>query len=245
MDFPKPLFIAILAAVKQDNNKMTLKTFNPDFDILPQPQKDLWGELKEVPDDFVLYGGTAIALQLGHRESVNFDFFVFQNFDPDDLLKSIPALKNAQITQRGENTLSVKVNRGGEVYLSFFGLPHIKPMFPPLKTNDGIIKVASLLDLSGMKASVVQKRAEWKDYVDLAALIDVGITLPMALSAGQAIYKDQFNPQITLKALSYFDDIQGITPQVKRNLQDAVRNVDLKKLPSLESLKLTMLELNL
>ncbi len=49
--------------------KMTLKTFKPDFNILPQLQKDLWLELKDVPDSFVLYGGTAIALQLGHRES--------------------------------------------------------------------------------------------------------------------------------------------------------------------------------
>ncbi len=224
---------------------MTLKTFKPDFNILPQPQKDLWLELKDVPDSFVLYGGTAIALQLGHRESVDFYFFCEQKFDPDDLLQSIPALKNAQITQREENTLSVKVNRGGEVYLSFFGLPHIKSIIRPLETNDGIIKIASLLDLAGMKASVVQKRAEWKDYVDLVALMDAGITLPMALSAGQAIYKDQFNPQITLKALSYFDDVKGITPQIKKTLQDAVRGVDLKNLPSLKALNLTMSELNL
>ncbi len=224
---------------------MTLKTFTPDFNILPQPQKDLWLELKDVPDNFVLYGGTAIALQLGHRESVDFDFFGSQKFDPDDLLKSIPALKNAEITQREENTLSVKVDRGGEVYLSFFGLPHIKPIIQPLETNDGIMKVASLLDLAGMKASVVQKRAEWKDYVDIVALIDAGISLPMALSAGQAIYKNQFNPQITLKALSYFDDIKGIIPQIKKVLQDAVRSVDLQNLPSLESINLTMSELNL
>lgn len=224
---------------------MALKTFKPNFNILPQPQKDLWLELKDVPDNFVLYGGTAIALQLGHRESVDFDFFGSEKFDPDDLLKSIPALKNAEITQRDENTLSVKVDRGGEVYLSFFGLPHIKPIIPPLETNDGIMKVASLLDLAGMKASVVQKRAEWKDYVDLVALIEAGITLPMALSAGQAIYKNQFNPQITLKALSYFDDIKGITPQIKKVLQDAVRSVDLQNLPSLESINLAMSELNL
>ena len=177
---------------------MTLKTFKPDFDILTQPQKDLWLELKDVPGNFVLYGGTAIALQLGHRESVDFDFFCPYQFDPDDLLKSIPVLKNAQVTQREQNTLSVKISKGGSVYLSFFGLPHIKPIIPPLETSDGIMKVASLLDLSGMKVSVVQKRAEWKDYVDLVALIDSGITLPMALSAGQTIYKDQFNPQITL-----------------------------------------------
>ncbi len=225
--------------------KKALKIFKPDLGILPQSQKDLWLELKDIPDSFVLYGGTAIALQLGHRESVDFDFFSSQVFDPDDLLKSIPALKNAHITQRAENTLSVRVDRAGEVYLSFFGLPNIKPIIPPLTTNDGIIKVASLLDLAGMKASVVQKRAELKDYVDLATLMDAGITLPMALCAGQTIYKDQFNPQITLKALSYFDDVNGVSSKIKKTLQDAVRGVDLQNLPSLESLKRTMSALNL
>lgn len=102
------------------------------MDVLSQPQKNLWAKLKGIPDSFVLYGGTAIALQLGHRESVDFDFFGSEKFDPDDLLNSIPALKKAQITHRAENTLSVKVDREGEVYLSFFGLPDIKPIIPPL-----------------------------------------------------------------------------------------------------------------
>lgn len=166
------------------------------------------------------------------------------------LTENLPSVTEVKTTINGRlnklfKTYTDKVNRGGEVYLSFFGLPHIKSIIPPLETNDGIIKVASLLDLAGMKASVVQKRAEWKDYVDLVALMDAGITLPLALSAGQAIYKDQFNPQITLKALSYFDDVKGITPQIKKTLQDAVRGVDLKNLPSLKALNLTMSELNL
>jgi hypothetical protein len=55
---------------------MKLKTFTPCFDVLPQPQKALWSELKDVPDTFVLYGGTAIALQLGHRQSIDFVSFV-------------------------------------------------------------------------------------------------------------------------------------------------------------------------
>ena len=47
----------------------------PRLDILPSAQRSLWPHLRELPDDFVLYGGTAIALRLGHRESVDFDFF--------------------------------------------------------------------------------------------------------------------------------------------------------------------------
>ena len=219
---------------------MKLKTFNPCFDILPQPQKNLWPELKDVPDIFTLYGGTAIALQLGHRQSIDFDFFSELSFDPDDLLTSIPFLKNAQITQRSMDTLSVKVDRGAEVYLSFFGRPGIGRIEPPLKTQDEVIQVASLLDLAGMKASVVQKRAEWKDYADLVALMDSGISLPMALTAGQLIYTHQFNPQITLKALSYFDDVKGITGPIKKRLQEAVRLVDVHALPTLNEIKASL-----
>ena len=98
--------------------------------------------------------------------------------------------------------------------------------------------MASLVDLAGMKVSVIQKRAEWKDYRDIVALLDHGISLELALSAGKAIYQDQFNPQITLKALSYFDDVNGITEPIKKRIQDAVRNVDLRHLPEIETLKL-------
>jgi hypothetical protein len=49
--------------------------FAPRLDIVPPPQRRLWDELAAVPAAFVLYGGTAVALQLGHRTSVDFDFF--------------------------------------------------------------------------------------------------------------------------------------------------------------------------
>ena len=57
--------------------------FTPRLDILPAPQRRLWDELVETPKEFALYGGTAIALQLGHRESVDFDFFGSRSLDPD------------------------------------------------------------------------------------------------------------------------------------------------------------------
>ena len=216
---------------------MTLKSLTVNISVLPEAQRNLWPELKNLPDHFVLYGGTAIALQLGHRESVDFDFFSPEHFDPDTLLNTVSILKDAQVTQRAKDTLSVKLDSSGSVFVSFFGLPEIKPIVPPKITDDGVIKVASLIDLAGMKASVVQKRAEWKDYVDLVALMDAGITLPVALSAAQAIYKNQFNPQITLKALSYFADVRGITLDVKKRLQEEVRKVDIQKLPTLDDIQ--------
>ncbi|VAW40374.1 hypothetical protein MNBD_DELTA03-369 [hydrothermal vent metagenome] len=54
--------------------------FKPHFEILPPAQQQLWTELELTVDlGFVLYGGTAIALRLGHRTSVDFDFFLIKN----------------------------------------------------------------------------------------------------------------------------------------------------------------------
>lgn len=217
--------------------------FQPKMHTLPPHQKQLWLELEQAPDNFVLYGDTAIALQLGHRESVDFDFCSQGSgspghFDPDVLLQSLPFLEQARVVQKAANTLTVLVDRGGQVSVSFFGLPRIgPPLRAPLNCADNGIKVASLLDLAGMKASVVQKRAEWKDYVDIAALIDAGIGLDVALSAAIAIYREQFNPQITLKALSYFDDVPNLSMEIKTKLQEAVRKVDLLNLPALSEVQ--------
>ena len=87
-----------------------------------------------------------------------------------------------------------------------------------------------------MKVSVVQKRAEAKDYIDLDALITSGsVDLATALAAGRAIYGRTFNPQITLKALSYFDDgdLKRLPDDMKARLAKAVREIDLDHLPLL------------
>ena len=209
--------------------------FAPRLDILPPPQLRLWGELIDVPDTFTLYGGTALALHLGHRESIDFDFFGSESFDPDVLLKRVPFLQDAEVVQREPDTLTVRVDRGGPVLVSFFGVPEVKQIEEPVVSPDNGIKIARMVDLAGMKASVVQKRATAKDYIDIAALIEAGVGLPVGLAAGRAIYGKAFNPQITLKALSYFEDgdLRTLSPETKRTLQDAVRAVDLTALPQL------------
>jgi len=60
--------------------------FSPRLDILPAAQRRLWPELSSTPDHFILYGGTAIALRLGHRASVDFDFFTQKSFEPNSLV---------------------------------------------------------------------------------------------------------------------------------------------------------------
>ncbi|WP_040620587.1 nucleotidyl transferase AbiEii/AbiGii toxin family protein [Rhodovulum sp. PH10] len=209
-------------------------TFTPRLDILPAPQRRLWDELAQTPPEFVLYGGTALALQLGHRDSVDFDFFGNRPLDPNALTLAIPFLAGATVTQREPNTLSCTVDRGGPVKLSFFGVPALPRLRPPLIAADTGLRIAALLDLAGAKARVVQMRAEAKDYLDLAALLeDSRIGLPTALAAASAMYGAEFNPQITLKALTYFDegDLRKLPQAVKDRLASAVRAVDLDQLP--------------
>jgi hypothetical protein len=93
--------------------------------------------------------------------------------------------------------------------------------------------VASLLDIAGTKAAVVQKRAEVKDYLDIDALLRHGIDLPTILATGAVVYGRQFNPLVTLKALSYFDDLPGLSPEVRTRLTAAVAAVDVTQLPTL------------
>jgi hypothetical protein len=218
---------------------LRVKKFSPHLEILPPAQRRLWHELDQVPAEFTLYGGTAIALHLGHRQSVDFDFFGNRAFDPSKLQAAIPLLATAQTTRREKNTLTAIIDRGGEVTVSFFGVPNLPRLVSPHVCDDNGLKIASLFDLAGTKASVVQLRAEAKDYLDLDALITKGgITLPMALTAAQALYGVSFNPEITLKSLSYFDDgdLRSLSEESKMRLVTAARDVDLDQLPVLSQL---------
>jgi hypothetical protein len=167
---------------------------------------------------------------------VDFDFFGNRPFDPARLTAAIPFMAAATITQREPNTLSGIVDRGGPVKLSFFGVPRIPRLAPLHIAPDNGLQIASLLDLAGTKASVVQQRAEARDYMDIAAILRDGrIDLPAALASAKAIYGEQFNPQITLKALSFFDDgnLRRLPRATKDLLAKAAREVDLDRLPAI------------
>src|ERR1017187_4964128 len=86
-------------------------SFAPKLSALPEAQRALWPELKPLSSRFVLYGGTALALRLGHRQSEDFDFFADAPIAPDELLNSLPLLKGAIVRQKAANTLTVTVHR--------------------------------------------------------------------------------------------------------------------------------------
>jgi hypothetical protein len=210
-----------------------LEMFTSNLSILPEPQRQLWSELKATPKSFVLYKGTALALRLGHRQSEDFDFFSNQPFHPDSLRDRIPYLKNAEMTQFQDNTLTALVDRNGPVKLSFFGSLGIKRAQDPDIAEENGIQVASLLDLLASKLKTVQSRAEAKDYRDILATFDAGLCLAEGLAAAAAIYGKNFNGVLSLKALTYFEDgdLPSLTPTIQKRLLAAATSVNLKGLP--------------
>ena len=90
--------------------------FTPRLDILPPAQRTLSPHLIQVPGHFVLYGGTAIWLRLGHRQSVDFDFFSDAELDDgqkNNLLREITWLNSASVLQSEKDTLTVSVDHVG------------------------------------------------------------------------------------------------------------------------------------
>ena len=181
----------------------------PILDILPKAQRELWPALVEVPDNFVLYGGTALALRLGHRSSVDFDFFSSQTLDTEALYK-IPFIANAEVLQREPTALTLSVNPPDPVKVSFFGDIGFGRVSGPAQTADGVLAVASLLDLFGTKLKVLLQRVAARDYLDLAAILRAGIPLQDGLGAAVALYGNEFPPIDAVKALAYYEeDVAG------------------------------------
>jgi len=104
-------------------------------------------------------------------------------------------LHDGKVTLLRENTLTVVLDRHGPLSVSFFGGLEFARVSSPDIANDNGVQVASLLDVAGCKMAVIQRRAEGKDYRDIAALRENGISLPKALAAAKAIYGDQFEPE--------------------------------------------------
>lgn len=214
--------------------------FTPRMDILPEAQRRLWPELGGTPSEFTLYGGTAIALRLGHRQSIDFDFFAQAAFEPDTLLNEIPYLKGAVVRHSAPNTLTTTVDRGGPVQVSFFGDLNLGQVEAADVIEGPNLAIASLIDLAGTKAKVIIQRIEPRDYIDIDALMTKGgIPLAKMLAAASVIYGPQVNPLDALKAIAYHEDpaLTDLSDQVKRNLVKAVQHVDPENLPILTPIR--------
>lgn len=185
-----------------DRSYPGLARFEPHLEALPEPQRALWPRLAVLPPDAVLYGGTALALRLNHRASVDFDLFLPRSFEPGDMAREISALGSLDVVQSAPNTLSARVDG---VWLSLFGVD-LASVAPPEVTADIGLPVASLRDLGATKMQTIVDRAEARDYQDIAALLAAGIELPDMLGSAQVVFGSPFSPLLALKALTSFED---------------------------------------
>ena len=206
-------------------------TFTPVLDVLPEAQRALWPALGDLPDSLVLYGGTALALRLGHRSSVDFGFFSSETLDVDALLE-LPCLAGGEVLQREPDTLTVSTKPSGHqrpVKASFFGGVDTGRVGEPQRTDDRVVLVASLLDLFGMKLKVLLQRVAARDYLDLAAILRSGIPLEDGLGAAAALYGHRFPPMEAVKALAYFDegDLAEVDAATRRYLVEQAGRWDL------------------
>ncbi|EKD29699.1 MAG: hypothetical protein ACD_78C00314G0004 [uncultured bacterium (gcode 4)] len=152
---------------------------------------------------FYLVGGTAIALHIGHRESVDFDLFRYEEFDPkeiDNLLRGAGVFWQKKYVSRTENCTGVIA----DVKCTFFAYPfHIEAN----ESFEKYIKIPDLLTLAAMKAYALGRRAKWKDYVDLYFIIRDYYTIEEIALKTKEIFQWAFNESIFREQLHYFDDI--------------------------------------
>lgn len=187
-----------------------MSKFNARFDILPPVQRALWPSLAGATQlGMVLYGGTAIAMRLGHRLSIDFDFFSANDLPSRAVLdQAFPFLAEAQVLQAEKDTLTVlaKPSAGFAtgVKLQFFGGISFGRVGTPQFSHDGAVEVASLEDLMSTKLKVVMQRIAVKDYRDIAAMIAAGAALEQGLADARQMYGPAFQPSEALKALTYF-----------------------------------------
>ncbi|MDR3155021.1 MAG: nucleotidyl transferase AbiEii/AbiGii toxin family protein [Deltaproteobacteria bacterium] len=208
---------------------------SPCLHILNEAQIEIYPIFKFITSlDFVLYGGTAISLLFGHRQSVDFDFF--SSMILDDNLKLIilnnnNIFKTSKIIQNSFNTLTIKTYN--DVKISFFGGLTFGRVGEPQMTDDKILRLASPFDLFGTKLKVIMERAEYRDYKDIIELIKNHNELSLGLASAQSLYQKMYYPIDGIKALTFFSEgnLNELTVDEKSFLIKSVQNIDLFHLP--------------
>lgn len=169
--------------------------------ILVADQELLLPFIKLFSSDFYLVGGTAIALHLGHRRSIDFDLFTETIFDPMTIRRKILQDKTIDHTfSQGSGELTVLINK---VKVTFFHYPFT------IERNvlfEQIISLPDLITLGAMKAFALGRRAKWKDYVDLYFIFQK-YSFQELIDRTSNIFKTEFNEKLFRTQLGYFDDI--------------------------------------
>ena len=171
-------------------------------EILDNNQLSLLDLVKSFRREFYLVGGTAIALHIGHRRSIDFDLFKATPFQTKKILDKIQNQEHKYlITRNVSGQLNLIIS---DVKFTFFEYPYIIEASEDFEKK---IKLPTLLDLAAMKAFALGRRSKWKDYVDLYFIIKNHFTFNEISTRAEELFDQQFSGKLFRGQLSYFDDI--------------------------------------
>ena len=152
--------------------------------------------------EYYLVGGTAIALYLGHRRSIDFDLFKPSAINHKRNLDKVLATSfEHNVTRRVAEQMNLIVN---DVKLTFFQYPF--PVEPTIRFET-YFRLPSLLQLAAMKAYALGPRSKWKDYVDLYFLLRDHFTVADITACANSLFGELFSEKMFRSQLCYFDDI--------------------------------------
>jgi hypothetical protein len=174
---------------------------NMHEEVLSPKQKALLSLIGSFSDKFCLIGGTAVALQLGHRTSIDFDLLTTSELKTNDIRNQIGksySIETVLIDETNEFTLVID-----GVKFTFLKYPF--EVYAEINFKN-IIKMPDLLSLGAMKAYTLGRRAKWKDYIDLYFIIG-RFSFKELLARAVQIYGAEFNEKLFREQLAYFEDI--------------------------------------
>jgi len=203
---------------------MPHKTIEENLKTIGQKRLDILKELKFLEDyHFYLAGGTALALQLGHRMSLDFDFYTEEEFDPEALLQNFQKhFKNIQLIRKVKNTLILSIDN---IEVSLFSYPY--PLISPL-IKISVLDLASIEDICAMKIVAIIQRGTKRDFIDIYFLIKK-FSLEKVFTLAQKKYKGLFNKYLALQALTYFVDADKEKEEQRTNISTSVSWDEIKK----------------
>jgi len=172
-------------------------------EILSQAQTELLPHIAKFKRSFYLVGGTAIALHIGHRRSIDFDLFTFSQTLRKQYLKDkiyqIPFSK--RFIAEDIEQIHFLINGVKTTFFAYpFDVPH-KEKF------ENIITLPSLLQLAAMKAYALGRRAKWKDYLDLYFILKDHFSLDEISAEAEKIFGDMFSEKMFRQQLAFHKDI--------------------------------------
>ena len=178
------------------------------IEVLTDKQRELLPLIKLFSGDFYLVGGTAIALHIGHRRSIDFDLFTSGTIKRKSIKNQIKKSNYSldKIVHEASEQMHLIIN---SIKVTFYSFPH---EIENLVDFEDLIKIPSLLDLAAMKTYALGGRAKWKDYVDLYFLMKYHFSVKEISKRAKELFGGFFNEKLFRQQLCYFDDIDYSEP---------------------------------